>query len=296
MSVRRKSNWYIYFIAFGITVAFVIMAIITFKDFLFSEPAESVGITSAGTLSEDFQPTKEHSFNLMLMVSESATDSPSLFVTAAYDAVDSRVTFIPVPNGISLTSQDRNLTNVYAAQGGQGVVDVFKDISGVECNAYIKVDREAFCDIVTVLGNVEYDISQTIMIEDGREIDTINAGEQLLSAERTYRYIMLAEFDEGESYRFNVVGDLLSTLFNQNYSDVDSSLLDTIVQMVMSEGETNITTEAYTAKKAAMLNTITYGRSPAEYYVPYGTYNDDGSFDISENSVTTIKQKTGQDG
>lgn len=296
MSVRRKSNWYIYFIAFGITVAFVIMAIITFKDFLFSEPAEPVGITSAGTLSEDFQPTAQYSFNLMLMLSDSSEDSPELFVVAAYDAVESRVTFIPVPNGISISSQERNLTNVYSAQGGQGVVDVFKNVTGVSCGAYVKLDRAAFCDIVTVFGNVEYDISQTIMITDGREIDTINAGEQLLSAERTYRYIMLAEFDEGESYRFNVVGDLLSTLFNQNYAAVDSSLLDTLVQTAMTEGETNFTTEDYTAKKAALLNTIAYGRSPAEYYVPYGAYGNNGAFDISENSVTTIKQKTGQDG
>lgn len=296
MSVRRKSNWYIYFIAFGITVAFVIMAIITFKDYLFSEPAEPVGITSAGTLSEDFQPTAEYNFNLMLMMSDSSTDSPTLFVVAAYNAVDSRVTFIPVPNGISIGTEERNLSNVYAAQGGQGVIDAFKNITGVGCSAYVKLDRTSFCDLITVFGNVEYDVSQTIMITDGREIDAINAGEQLLSAERTYRYIMLAEFDEGESYRFNVVGDLLAALFNQNYVAVDGSLLDTIIQMIMTEGETNITSEAYNSKKAALLNTIAYGHSPAEYYVPYGVYGDNDAFEISENSVTTIKQKTGQDG
>lgn len=295
MSVRRKSNWYIYFIAFGITMAFVIMAIITFKDFLFSEPSEPVGITQAGTLAEDFKPTEEHSFNIMTMLSEREQDSPALFVLAAYDAVESRVTFIPVPEGISLSSQDRNLSNVYAAQGGEGVIDVFKSVTGVACDGYVKLDRSAFCNLITAFGNINYDIPQTIMITDGNEIDTLNAGEQLLSAERTYRYIMLAEFDEGASYRFNAVGSVLSELINQNLSTTDSSLLDTCTQILLSQGETDITAEEYSAKKAALLNTITYGSSPAEYYVPYGTYGDNGSFEISANSVTTIKQKTGQD-
>ncbi len=276
-------------------MAFVIMAIITFKDYLFSEPAEPVGITQAGTLAEDFTPTAEYSFNIMTMLSEREQDSPSLFVLAAYDAVDSRVTFIPIPEGISLSSQDRNLSNVYAAQGGEGVMDVFRDVTGVSCDGYIKLDRSAFCNLITAFGNIEYDVPKTIMVTDDKEIDTFNAGMQLLSAERTYRYIMLAEFDEGDSYRFNAVGSILSELINQNLSYTDSSLLDTCTQILLTQGETDVTAEEYAAKKAALLNTITYGSSPAEYYVPYGAYGDNGSFEISANSVTTIKQKTGQD-
>ena len=44
-----------------------------------------------------------------------------------------------------------------------------------------------------------------------------------------------------------------------------------------------------------MLNTAQYGINPAEYYVPYGEYGDYGSFTISENSVVTIRQKSGQE-
>ena len=58
--------------------------------------------------------------------------------------------------------------------------------------------------------------------------------------------------------------------------------------------DSSITEEDYTAHKAALLNTIIYGSSPAEYYVPYGDY-EDGGFKISDNSIITIKQKTGQD-
>lgn len=55
MAVRRKSNWYIYFIAFGITLAMIIMAVISLKDFIFSESTET-GLNTNGTLSEDFVP------------------------------------------------------------------------------------------------------------------------------------------------------------------------------------------------------------------------------------------------
>lgn len=59
MAVRRKSNWYIYFIAFGITLAMIIMAVISLKDFIFSESTET-GLNTNGTLSEDFVPGLRH--------------------------------------------------------------------------------------------------------------------------------------------------------------------------------------------------------------------------------------------
>ena len=43
-----------------------------------------------------------------------------------------------------------------------------------------------------------------------------------------------------------------------------------------------------------MLNTVKYGINPADYYVPYGVYGEDGSFTVSDNSITTIQQKSGQ--
>lgn len=294
MAVRRKSNWYIYLLAFAITMAFVIMVIFTFRWYLFPEKTEETGITSAGELSETFSPKPEHNMNIMVMMSDGAQDSPELFVLAAYNAVESRLTYIPVPKGISVSTEGRTLPNVYAAQGGEGVIDAFNTVTGVECHAYIKMDRLSFVDLVSSFGNAQYDVPKTVIINDGLEIDTINAGEQLFTAEMAYRYIMLADFDDSESYRFNLIGDLLAEMVNQNYLYADSSLLDTYAQLLMNCPETNVTQEFYNSRKAALLNTLMYGSSPAEYYVPYGEYSEDGEgFLISENSVTTIRQKAG---
>ncbi len=56
MAVRRKSNWYIYLLAFVVTTAFVIMVIFTFRWYLFPERTREVGLNSAGELSESFTP------------------------------------------------------------------------------------------------------------------------------------------------------------------------------------------------------------------------------------------------
>ena len=109
-----------------------------------------------------------------------------------------------------------------------------------------------------------------------------------------YKYIMFADFDEGESYRFNMIGSILIELVNQNISYIDSSLLDVYAANILENSETDLTEERYKHSKAAMLNTIRYGINPAEYYVPYGEYGDDGSFIISDNSLVTIRQKAGQ--
>lgn len=294
MAVRRKSNWYIYLIAFGITLAMIIMAIVSFRDFLFPETQET-GLTVDGELSDDFVPDAGMSLSVMTMISDGENDMPELFIIAAYNAVENRLTFIPVNNGIALARTGRTLPNIYAALGGEGVADAVSNECGINFDGYIRFDRSSLVDLIALYGNVEYDVAKTLLISDGTDVEPINSGRQNFTAEMVYRYIMFAEFDEGESYRYNMIGSLLIELINQNVSFVDSSLLDSFAKQIMERAETNLTEEIYLAHKAAMLNTVQYGINPAEYYVPYGEYNGDGSFTISENSVLTIRQKSGQD-
>lgn len=293
MAVRRKSNWYIYFIAFGVTLAFAAMAIFAFRWYLFPEETQSAGLNASGELAEDFVPDSSYSFSVMVMISENAVDAPELFIVTEYDAVDNRVTFVPIPSGISVSTDGRTLPNVYSAQGGTGVINEVSNHIGIKCSSYVKLDRKSFIDFASAYGNVKINVPKTIIIADGAEAETINAGEVLFTAEMLYRYIMLADFEEGESYRFNMIGNILSEMVNQNISSTDSSLLDTYARLLMNAPDTDITAEKYSSRKAALLNTIMYESSPAEYYVPYGQYTDNGGFDISENSVITIKQKAG---
>ena len=293
MSVRRKSNWYIYFIAFAITLAFAAMAIFAFRWYLFPTEKTNVGLDESGGLAEDFIPDSSYNFGVMAMISESASDAPGLFVMITYDAVNNRVTFIPIPPGISRSSDGTDLPGIYSAQGGAGVIGAVAKHTGITCSSYVKLDRKSFISFATAFGNVETDVPKTIIIPDGAEAETINSGRVLFTSEMLYRYIMLADFEEGESYRFNMIGNILSEMVNQNIPAADSSLLDTYARMLINAPDTDLTAEKYAAHKAAFLNTIMYESSPAEYYIPYGQYSDDGGFEISENSVITIKQKAG---
>ncbi len=295
MAVKRKSNWYIYFIAFGITLAFVIGVIFTFSWYLFPEVKETTGLTSTGELADDFRPDASYNFTILASLSDGSSDIPSLFTLISYNAVENKVVFIPLPNGISVPSDERTLPNVFASRGGDGAIAAISNATGINCDGYIHFDRSSFVSFISAFGNVRYDVPKTILVEDGNEIAPFNAGEQLLSPESTFRYLYLAEFSEGESYRLNIMGDVLSCLFNQNYRYADSALADSYFKIILEQCGTNISEEQYFEKKAAFLNTITYGSDPAEYYIPYGEYGEDGSFTISPTSVTTIRQKCCQD-
>lgn len=154
------------------------------------------------------------------------------------------------------------------------------------------MDREAFVSLVTAFGNVEYDVGKTTIINDGNTVETINSGEQLFTAEKLFGYIMKADFSD-ELSRLNSAADILSELINQNFRNLDSSILDVYYNMIFDECDTNITDEQYKSRKPALLNTVEYGNQPAGYYIPYGEYTEDGGFRISENSIVSIKQRTG---
>lgn len=293
MSVKRKSNWYIYFIAFGITLVFVFVAIIVFKWYLFPDEKTQTGVDSSGNLTADYKPSAKENFNVMLMVSQETSKNPELFIMVEFNAVDNRVVLIPIPSGISVKAQGNNLTNIYASGGGQGVIDAVKSITGVQCESYTVFSKKAFTEIVQSFGNVKYNVPKTVIISDNFNAETINAGEKLFSAETLYAYIMQADFGEGELYRFNIIGDILSELINQNYRDLNGGRLNSFFSNIGRECETNADSKKFDSHKAAILYAIEYGSSPAEYYIPYGEYTSDGGFNISDNSVITIKQKAG---
>lgn len=294
MAVRRKSNWYIYLIAFGITVAMLGVAIFSFRDFIFPA-AKQTGLTDDGTLSDDFVPDSGMNFAVMTMISDDDSEMPQLFIAVSYNAVENRLLFIPVTNGISLASSGRTLPNIYAAQGGSGVMSAVSSELGIKFDGYVRFSRSSLQQLISTYGNVEFDVAHTLMIEDGNETQVLNAGSQLFTAEMAYRYIMFADFDEGESYRFNMICSLIIELVNQNVSYIDSSLLDVYASEIVNDTDTDITEEKYLEHKAALLNTVQYGINPAEYYVPYGEYGEDGGFTISHNSVETVRLKSGQE-
>ncbi len=295
MAVRRKSNWYIYLIAFAIALAFAVATIFAFKWYLFPEETSPVGLDKNGELTDDFRPSKEYNLNGVFMLSDAETDIPELFVMIAYNAVENRLVYIPFPASISMSSDERTLPNVYAAQGGEKVLEVLNDAIGVQFDFYVKMDRKAFISMVSSFGNLEYELFNTIIVHDGDVAQTINAGKQRLDAETIFRLIMKADFGEGESYRFNCIGTILSDLINQNFRVLDgnSQVMDSFYKLIADHSQNNITEELYRSHKAAFLNSAAYGNSPAEYYIPYGEYADDGSFVIAENSILTIRQKAG---
>ncbi len=294
MYVRRKSNWYIYFLSFVITAAFVIVAIFVFRWYLFPTDTQETGIDKVtGELTDDFKPTAEHSFNLLGMLSDGAIDSPELFYIVLFNAPSNSITFVPIPNGISVASQGRTLPNVYEAQGGAEVVNILEKEIGIKCSSYVKMDSKSFEELLTVFGNVEYDIPRTITIKKGEDMVTFNSGRNLLTSEEVFDLVYRAEYDEGEAYKFRTAADIFAELINQNYHHVDGSLLDTYYGMIINSAETNLNEQLYKAHKAALLNTVEYGVQPADFYIPYGEYTDDGGFKIAENSIISIKQKAG---
>ncbi len=295
MAVRRKSNWYIYFIAFGIAMAFALGVVFTFRDFLFPETQPTTGLTNTGELADDFMPDSSYNFTILTMLADGENGIPELFTMVSYNAVEHALVIIPLPNGISVDSDERTLPNVYAAKGGEGAIAAVSNATGITCDGYISFDRNSFMRLISAYGNVQYDIPKTVIVNDGASMDAFNAGERIFSPEAVFRYIYLADFGEGESHRFNLIGDIMTLLINQNLNYVDSMMLDSYFKIIAEDCSTNITEEYYLSKKAALLNTITYGSEPAEYYIPYGEYSGDGSFTISENSVITISQKCGAD-
>ena len=101
----------------------IIMAIFSFRDFLFPKSQET-GLSTDGTLSDDFVPDHSMDLSVMTMISDGSADMPSLFIAVTYNAVDNRLLFIPVTDGIALASSGRTLHGDYPRVAAQALVEL----------------------------------------------------------------------------------------------------------------------------------------------------------------------------
>lgn len=297
MSTKRRSNWYIYFITFAITLVFIGAIITVFSWFIFPDDTIEVNANADNNYAMEFEAEKSHSMTFLAMLAEEKGEAPLEYMIISYQAIDNSIVFIPLSADLTSTVDENrgNLKYLYETVGPEAVIQAIKNETGVECARYVKFDRQGLIELLESVGNVSMTIREDITYKnssDGTYI-SFTAGEQVLSGTGVYDYITFPSFTEDE--KLTAMGSTLTLFVNQNVSGLGSSLLKTYYEKMINNSVNNFTMDDFNYRLQAMLITIETEPSPAQYYIPNGSYNDDGIYEIAANSIKTMMQKTGQE-
>lgn len=152
---------------------------------------------------------------------------------------------IPQANGVYGQCK---LTEVhaYAGEGNRSTftVAMLEEILGIDIDYYVKVDLDAFKDIVDAVGGVEFDVQERLYYSDpaqGLYID-LYPGPQVLDGEKAE---MLVRFREGYAQkdlkRIEVQQEFLKAFISQVCSsDKIMSNLDSYIKIFMEKVESNM--------------------------------------------------------
>lgn len=152
---------------------------------------------------------------------------------------------IPQANGVYGQCK---LTEVhaYAGEGNRSTftVAMLEEILGIDIDYYVKVDLDAFKDIVDAVGGVEFDVQERLYYSDpaqGLYID-LYPGPQLLDGEKAE---MLVRFREGYAQkdlkRIEVQQEFLKAFISQVCSsDKIMSNLDSYIKIFMEKVESDM--------------------------------------------------------
>lgn len=152
---------------------------------------------------------------------------------------------IPQANGVYGQCK---LTEVhaYAGEGNRSTFSVamLEEILGIDIDYYVKVDLDAFKDIVDAVGGVEFDVQERLYYSDpaqGLYID-LYPGPQLLDGEKAE---MLVRFREGYAQkdlkRIEVQQEFLKAFISQVCSsDKIMSNLDSYIKIFMEKVESDM--------------------------------------------------------
>lgn len=315
MSVKRKSNWYIYVITLIISFVLLGLFVSSIWDSLFPASKDAASYTVGGA---DYRPSAEIRKTVLVMLSEMKAGTPKYYMLLHYYPREDSIVFAALPENMRVEYEGNtgSLYEMYDNFGEKAVMGGIKSTLNVECDNYIKFDRLSFIDFVDLTGtvyvNVPTDITEkaveTVLTKEIIEVDgkeqevtrqrqeTVEkvifaAGTQYFDGETLYSYLTYP-FGKGADYTLAIHGSAAMNMLNRNFRALTSTEFQTIAEKLLGSTDTDFTFGDYTQYQSVLLYTSENSINPCEYYIPYGE-TDGGYFVIAPNSVNTLRDRFG---
>ncbi|NLJ15595.1 MAG: LCP family protein [Clostridiales bacterium] len=282
---KRKSNWYVYLFAFLATLGIFIFAV-----FLFNKITNSKNDDDNKQIDQDELNIDEtHNFTFLATIATTEDDIPHTFFIVDYKAVGDEITIIALPS--DLKTDTGYLSTTYQNSGINGALKTINSILGTDIQKYINTRKFEFVNMFDTIGNISITVpfEKTFTATDTGEEITLPAGNNIVNGTKLFDYLNQIRVDESGYEYIRTASSVISEIFNSKAKSIQVTDMDSIFRRLVATADTNLTTEDYEYRKKVVLNTFSQTATPFVYYVPNGEYDANNAFNISENSINSIK-------
>ena len=288
MKKDTKLRWKYFAMSFG--VAFVLLAA---AAFLFAVYLQPKGEDATGAAVEPVErplvsnATQADSLTLFLIGRREAEQSPFLFTLVRFNPLKGEAAVASLPASTQITG-DRtdSLSGLFRYAGAKYVTDTLSADLNIPIQGYILYNYREFIQMVDVLGQVELELEEELVLLDGenqREV-RLEKGVQRLDGSRIFDMIQYGQSQqENPLEQAQLASQLTARLINQNLSRWD---LETATSL-LNAAETSLSLVDFQQRQAALSYLAQSGEEPART-VPVNGQVYQNSFVLSNNTRTLL--------
>ena len=292
MAKKRKKVALAYLIT--IFVTFVLIGGTTV--FLYLKLGLSDNNSSSSNSEEDklvFKATEEQNQTVLFVLDTGDNMTDTVFVVSRFLPTQDKIVLIPVQSDTfsQINTQKNTVYNFYKTGGVMQASTAIENAFNIKIQKYMKFNKDAFQSFVDIFGGVNYNIPYDLIYDNETtgESTIIRSGNQFLDSIKLRQLFTFPQYKEGEQYRAKTVGTALTDIINRNLGERLYNTIDSSFNTLINKTDTNITAYDYQFRKDAILNMITPGKTPVQFQICSGKYNEHNQFEIDDTSKENIK-------
>ena len=237
-----------------------------------TEEDESTGQPEVVTLTR-----KEGFYTFLLMGSDDGNGNADTIMVGAFDVANSKIGVLSIPRD-TLMDVERTVKKINGAYGQGGVeqlLDELSQIFGFRPDHYIKVDIQAFVDIVNLLGGVSFYVPEDMYHNDGAGfIIDLKEGTQWLDGEHALQLVRYRGYDNADLGRIQTQQKFLQQMAKQVLSWTTVTKINEYAKVFETYFDTDlsVTELAYFGTQALSLDfssDVTFATLPGDGSVSY---------------------------
>ena len=154
---------------------------------------------------------KDNYYTFLLFGTDKFSGSTDTIMVVSYDVANQKLNLMSIPRDtmVNVSWDIKKINSVYAMSGLSGLKKHIGKLIGFVPDYYVKIDLQAFVDVVNLLGGVEFDVPIPMHYHDpaqGLSID-LDPGVQTLDGEQAMGLVRFRKSDRGVDGRISGYDD-----------------------------------------------------------------------------------------
>ena len=224
---------------------------------------------------------KEQFYTFLLMGSDDGNGNADTIMVCAYDVKNNKVSVLSVPRDtlVDVSRTVKKLNGAYGAGGVDQVMDELTPILGFRPDHYIKVDIQAFKDVVNALGGVSFYVPCDMYHDDGAGfIINLKEGTQWLDGNKALQLVRYRGYASADLGRIQTQQRFLQQLAKQSFSLANVTKINEFARIFSTYLDTDlsVTELAYFGTEAMNLDfssDLTFATLPGDGSTSYKGIN-----------------------